>query len=98
MTSSNRPDRADRSDRGDRGARDAREERRSGGYRGTLPAREDRLARTWLIIIGIILVSIFVLAFIGVPSRLIPDPTPVPVPTIAPTPSPAETEEPSPTE
>ena len=66
--------------------------RPTGGYRGTLPARDDRLARTWLIIMGIIFVSIFVLAFIGVPSRLIPDPTPVPVPTLAPTPAETETE------
>ncbi|HVM24938.1 MAG TPA: hypothetical protein VM253_06030 [Candidatus Limnocylindrales bacterium] len=72
--------------------RDRDPKRPAGGYRGTLPARDDRLARTWLIIMGIIFVSIFVLAFIGVPSRLIPDPTPVPVPTLAPTPAETEAE------
>jgi hypothetical protein len=51
------------------------------GYRGTLPERDDRLARTWLIIVGAIFVAIMVLSVLGVPSRLIPDPTPVPLPT-----------------
>jgi hypothetical protein len=51
------------------------------GYRGTLPPREDRLARPWLLLIAAIFVLIFVLSFLGVPSRLIPDPTPVPLPT-----------------
>lgn len=52
-----------------------------GGYRGTLPEREDRLARTWLVIVAAIFVGIMVLAALGVPSRFIPEPTPVPLPT-----------------
>jgi cytoskeletal protein RodZ len=55
------------------------------GYRGTLPEREDRLARTWLIIVGVIFVAIIVLSLLGVPSRFIPDATPVPLPTNPPT-------------
>ena len=62
------------------------------GYRGTLPARGDRLARPWLIIVAAIFVGIMVLSVLGVPSRFIPDPTPVPLPTNPPaTESPADT-------
>lgn len=68
---------------------------RPAGYRGTLPAREDRLARPWLIAVAAIFVLIFVLAFLGVPSRFIPDPTPVPLPT---SPVPTQTIDPSPAE
>lgn len=81
---------------------------RPAGYRGTLPAREDRLARPWLIIVGAIFVGIFLLSILGVPSRFIPDPTPIPIPTAAPpissptdgSPSPTleESPAPSPTE
>jgi hypothetical protein len=70
------------------------------GYRGTLPPREDRLARPWLLVVAGIFVLIFVLSFLGVPSRLIPDPTPVPVPTTPPTtqsPAPTPTDDASPT-
>ena len=75
-----------------------RDQRRS-GYRGTLPERDDRLARTWLIVVGVIFVAIMVLAAIGVPSRFIPEPTPVPLPTnppasvsASPSPSPSPSE------
>jgi len=52
------------------------------GYRGSLPTREDRLARPWVVaVIGIFLL-IFVLAFLGIPSRLFPEPTPVPLPSV----------------
>ena len=50
------------------------------GYRGALPTREDRLARTWILTVIAIFVLIFVLAVLGIPSRLIPDPTPIPLP------------------
>jgi hypothetical protein len=60
------------------------------GYRGTLPERDDRLARTWLIVVGVIFVAIMVLAVLGIPSRFFPEPTPVP------TPSPSATESSSP--
>jgi hypothetical protein len=69
---------------------------RPAGYRGTLPPREDRLARPWVLLIFGALVLIFVLSFVGIPSRLIPDPTPAPVPTLAPTPSPEATDAASP--
>jgi hypothetical protein len=70
------------------------------GYRGTLPPKEDRLARPWLLVVAGIFVLIFVLAFLGIPSRLIPDPTPVPLPTTPPTtqsPAPTDDASPSPT-
>lgn len=51
------------------------------GYRGALPPREDRLGRPWLLIVVGIFVAIIVLSILGVPSRLIPDPTPIPLPT-----------------
>ena len=57
------------------------------GYRGTLPERNDRLARTWLIIVGAIFVAIIVLSVLGGPSRFIPEPTPVPLPTNPPAPT-----------
>jgi cytoskeletal protein RodZ len=57
------------------------------GYRGTLPERDDRLARTWLLIIGAIFVAIIVLSALAIPSRFIPDPTPVPLPTNPPAPT-----------
>lgn len=57
---------------------------RAPGYRGSLPTREDRLARPW--ILGVIgaFVLILVLSVLGVPSRFIPDPTPIPIPSILP--------------
>ena len=73
------------------------------GYRGTLPERNDRLARTWLIIIGAIFVAIIVLSVLAIPSRLFPEPTPVPLPTNPPaptesaSPSGSASESPSPT-
>ncbi|MGH2429407.1 MAG: hypothetical protein ACRDGV_11100 [Candidatus Limnocylindria bacterium] len=73
------------------------ETQRPAGYRGSLPERNDRLARTWVLIVGGIFVLIFVLSALGVPSRLIPDPTPIPVPTLPPASGTVEGQ-PSPTE
>ena len=53
---------------------------RAPGYRGSLPTREDRLARPWILTIIGIFVLILVLSVLGIPSRLIPDPTPIPLP------------------
>ena len=53
---------------------------RAPGYRGSLPTREDRLARPWVLTIIGIFVLILVLSVLGIPSRLIPDPTPIPLP------------------
>lgn len=74
---------------------------REPGYRGSLPPRQDRLAKPWLMIVAGIFVLIIVLSIAGIPSSLIPDPTPVPTPIATPTPSAAEpsasaAEEPSP--
>lgn len=53
---------------------------RAPGYRGSLPTREDRLARPWIATVIGIFVLILVLSALGIPSRLIPDPTPIPLP------------------
>jgi len=76
------------------------ESTREPGYRGSLPPRQDRLAKPWLMVVAGIFALIIVLSVAGVPSRFIPDPTPIPTPIATPTPS-AEpsasaTEEPSP--
>ncbi len=52
------------------------------GYRGALPSREDRLARPWILTIAGIFVLVIVLSILGVPSRFVPDPTPVPLPSL----------------
>lgn len=61
--------------------------KREPGYRGSLPPRDDGLARPWILIVLGIFVLIVVLSIAGVPSRLIPDPTPLPVPSATPVPS-----------
>ena len=58
------------------------EPKRDPGYRGALPTRNDRLARPWLIAVIAIFVAIFVLSFLEIPSRFVPEPTPLPVPSI----------------
>jgi hypothetical protein len=60
---------------------------REPGYRGSLPPRQDRLAKPWLVTVAGIFVLIIVLSIAGVPSRFIPDPTPVPTPIATPAPS-----------
>ena len=60
---------------------------REPGYRGSLPPRHDRLAKPWLMIVAGIFVLIIVLSVAGIPSRFIPDPTPVPTPVTTPAPS-----------
>ena len=56
------------------------QQRPSTGYRGALPPRDDRLARPWVLIVIGLFVLMFVLAFLGFPSALTPDPTPRPSP------------------
>jgi len=70
------------------------EPKRDPGYRGSLPTRNDRLARPWLIAVLVIFVAIFVLSFLEIPSRFVPEPTPLPVPSI-PVPSASESASPS---
>ena len=52
------------------------------GYRGSLPSRDDRLARPWILTVLGIFVLILVLSLLGVPSRFFPEPTPVPLPSV----------------
>jgi hypothetical protein len=69
--------------------------RTSSGYRGALPPRNDRLARPWVAIVIAIFLLIMVLAIAGLPSRLIPDPTPTPRPSIVVLPSADSSADPS---
>jgi hypothetical protein len=55
---------------------------RDPGYRGSLPPRVDHLARPWVLTVLATFILILVLAFVGIPSRLIPEPTAVPLPSI----------------
>lgn len=50
----------------------------SGGYRGALPPRNDRLATPWVVVVVVAFVLMFVLAFMGLPSAFFPEPTPLP--------------------
>ena len=61
--------------------------KREPGYRGSLPPRQDRLAKPWLMIVAGIFVLIILLSIAGVPSRFIPQPTPIPTPVSTPAPS-----------
>ena len=61
--------------------------KREPGYRGALPARDDRLARPWILIVLGIFVLIIALSVAGIPSRFVPEPTPIPIPSLAPEPS-----------
>jgi cytoskeletal protein RodZ len=69
--------------------------KREPGYRGSLPPREDRLARPWILTVLGIFVLAIVLSVAGVPSRFIPDPTPLPTPSSTPVPSESPSAEPS---
>jgi hypothetical protein len=62
------------------------------GYRGSLPTRDDRLARPWIIAVLGIFLLVIALSLAGIPSRFIPDPTPVPLPSL---PTISESAEPS---
>lgn len=57
---------------------------RAPGYRGSLPTRHDRLAHPWILAVIGAFVLILVLSVLGVPSRFIPDPTPIPIPSTLP--------------
>ena len=54
------------------------QQRPASGYRGALPPREDRLARPWVAIVIGLFVLMFVLAVLGFPTSLTPEPTPIP--------------------
>ena len=70
---------------------------REPGYRGALSSRDDTLARPWILIVLGIFVLIVVLSLAGIPSRFIPEPTPIPLPsaTAEPSPSASASAEPS---
>jgi hypothetical protein len=53
---------------------------RAPGYRGALPPRNDTIARVWVVVVGAVLVLIFILPLLGIPSRLFPEPTAIPIP------------------
>jgi hypothetical protein len=55
------------------------QQRPASGYRGALPPARDRLATPWVVVVIGLFVLMFVLAFLGFPSRLIPEPTPFPI-------------------
>ena len=63
------------------------EPKREPGYPGALPPRDDTLARPWILIVLGIFVLIVILSIAGIPSRFIPEPTPVPLPSTTPAPS-----------
>ena len=69
--------------------------KREPGYRGALPPRDDRLARPWIIIVLGIFVLIIVLSVAGIPSRFVPEPTPIPIPSLSPAVSQSPSAEPS---
>ena len=54
------------------------------GYRGALPPRSDWTARIWVLVVVAIFLAMFVLAALGFPSRLLPEPTPSPLPSALP--------------
>ncbi|MEO8511639.1 MAG: hypothetical protein ABI534_10425 [Chloroflexota bacterium] len=56
---------------------------RNVGYRGSLPPRNDHIARPWVITVIAIFVLIFLLAIAELPSRLLPDATPAPIPSFS---------------
>jgi hypothetical protein len=54
------------------------QQRPAPGYRGALPPAQDRLARPWVVVVIGLFVLMFVLALLGFPSSLTPEPTPFP--------------------
>ena len=69
--------------------------KREPGYRGALPPRDDLLARPWILIVLGLFILIIVLSVAGIPSRLIPEPTPIPIPSLSPVSSESPSAEPS---
>jgi hypothetical protein len=48
-----------------------------------LAPRQDPMSAVWALTVTGIVALIFLLAFLGLPSRLIPEPTPLPIPSFA---------------
>lgn len=64
------------------------DQQRPVGYRGALPPREDPISKIWVAAVIAIFLLIFVLSFLGVPSVLFPDETPMPRESVSPSLSP----------
>ena len=62
-------------------------DQRPSGYRGALPTRDDTIARPWVLAVVAIFVLMFVLAFLGFPSSLFPEPSGAPNPSFSLSPS-----------
>ena len=62
-------------------------DQRPSGYRGALPTRNDTIARPWVLAVVAIFVLMFVLAFLGFPSSLFPEPSGAPNPSFSLSPS-----------
>ena len=62
-------------------------DQRPSGYRGSLPTRNDTIARPWVLAVVAIFVLMFVLAFLGFPSSLFPEPSGSPNPSFSLSPS-----------
>ena len=62
-------------------------DQRPSGYRGALPTRNDTIARPWVLAVVAIFVLMFVLAFLGFPSSLFPEPSGSPNPSFSLAPS-----------
>jgi hypothetical protein len=58
-------------------------DQRPSGYRGALPPRNDTIARPWVLAVVAIFVLMFVLAFLGFPSSLFPEPSAAPNPSFS---------------
>jgi hypothetical protein len=78
------------------------DQQRPAGYRGALPARNDALARPWVLIVIGLFLAMFVLAWLGFPSSIIPNASPQPSPSFSLAPSasaePSDLDSPPPTE
>ena len=72
------------------------DQQRPSGYRGARPARNDELARPWVVIVIVLFVAMFVLAFLGFPSNILSEPSARPSPSISISPSGSEPLLPSP--
>lgn len=53
------------------------------GYRGSLPTRNDALARPWVIVVIVVFILMFVLAALGFPSKAFPQASAAPQPSVS---------------
>ncbi len=70
-------------------------DQRPSGYRGALPPRNDTIARPWVLAVVAIFLLMFVLAFLGFPSSLFPEPSTAPNPSVSLSPSSSSAASPS---